>query len=259
MINDEAKLLRLRDKVAIITGAGSGIGRESALLFAREGAKLIVADISEEAGRETVGLIGKDALFVKVDVSNWTDTERMIQVAVKQFGRLDILFNNAGIYLTRATALADTSEADWDKMVAINLKGVFLGIRHALPVMMRQRSGVILSTASVAGILTRPKMAAYCATKGGVVALTRQLAVEYAKYNIRVNCLCPGGMEKPMGGRHIAAEILARHGKRIAQITPLGRTGTTRELAAAALYLVSDEASYVTGIPLIVDGGALAS
>jgi NAD(P)-dependent dehydrogenase (short-subunit alcohol dehydrogenase family) len=254
--------MRLRDKVAIITGAGSGIGRESALLFAQEGAKVAVVDIVEEAGRETAELIGEDAFFVKVDVSSWDDTERMVSETVERFGRLDILFSNAGIDLPQATTVVETTEADWDRTIAVNLKGVFLGARHALPVMMAQRYGVIVNTASVAGIGAPRREAAYGASKGGVVLLTRQMAVDYAPYNIRVNCICPGGVDKPTVDRHAflrqSPGALAQRNERIARRVPLGKLCTARDAAYAALYLACDESAHVTGTALVVDGGTLA-
>lgn len=255
--------MRLAGKVAIITGAGSGIGRESALLFAREGARVLVADIAEAAGRETVDLTGDQAAFVKVDVSNWGDMERMVQTALQRWGRLDILFSNAGIDLPQATSVVETDEASWDRLMAINLKGVFLAARHALPVMMAQQAGVIINTASRAGLAATPEEAAYCASKGGVVSLTRQMAVDYAPYNIRVNCICPGVMEKPTIDRQkylqaLSAEAINQRNQRFARQNPLGRLCTPRDIAEAALYLASDAAAYVTGTALVVDGGDLA-
>jgi NAD(P)-dependent dehydrogenase (short-subunit alcohol dehydrogenase family) len=255
--------MRLHNKVAIITGAGSGIGRESALLFAREGAKVVVADIIEEAGRETVDLIGGDAVFIKVDVSSWQETAEMVRHTVDRLGRLDILFNNAGIDLPQATTVVNTDEADWDRTLAVNLKGVFLGARHALPVMMAQQSGVIISTASRAGLAATPGEAAYCASKGSVVSLTRQMAIDYAPYNIRVNCICPGVMEQPTIDRskYLQArspDAVDQRNERFAQENPLGRLCTPGDIAKAALYLASDESAYVTGTALVVDGGDLA-
>jgi NAD(P)-dependent dehydrogenase (short-subunit alcohol dehydrogenase family) len=247
----------LRGEVAIITGAGSGIGRESAILFAREGAKVVIADTAEEAGLETADLIGQDAFFVKVDVSNWGDMERLVSETVRRFGRLDILFNNAGMGLPLATTVAETNESDWDRIISVNLKGVFLGARHALPVMMTQCQGAIVNTASIAGMVGVPRLAAYCASKGGVVSLTRQLAVDYAPYNIRVNCICPGALEKPMG-RGRSSDELEQRRKRLLPEIPLGRLCSASDVAHAALYLASDESAHVTGMALILDGGELA-
>jgi NAD(P)-dependent dehydrogenase (short-subunit alcohol dehydrogenase family) len=232
-------------------------------MFAREGAKVVVADILEEAGRETAAAIGEAAVFVKVDVSSWQDTERMVQTALEKFGRLNILFNNAGIDLPYATTVVETEEADWDRTIAINLKGIFLGTRHALPIMMAQRSGSIISTASRAGLGATPGEAAYCASKGGVVSLTRQLALDYAAYNIRVNCICPSGLEKPTIDRDSFlqkdAGALSRRNATIEQKIPLGRLCTPQDVAYAALYLASADSVYVTGTALVVDGGSLAS
>lgn len=254
--------MRLQNKVAIITGAGSGIGRESALLFAREGAGVVVADITESAGRETVELIGDHAFFVKVDVSNGRDAEQMVRQTVQRWGRVDILFNNAGIDLPQATNVVDTAEADWDRILAVNLKGVFWGSRYALPVMMEQRAGAIINTASRAGLAATPQEAAYCASKGAVVSLTRQMALDYAPYNIRVNCVCPGVMEEPTIDRRKflqarSAEAVAQRNQKFAQLNPLGRLCTPQDIARAVLYLASDESAYVTGTALLVDGGDL--
>lgn len=254
--------MRLQNKIAIITGAGSGIGRESALLFAREGAGVVVADITESAGRETVELIGDHAFFVKVDVSNGRDAEQMVRQTVQRWGRVDILFNNAGIDLPQATNVVDTAEADWDRILAVNLKGVFWGSRYALPVMMAQRAGAIINTASRAGLAATPQEAAYCASKGAVVSLTRQMALDYAPYNIRVNCVCPGVMEEPTIDRRKflqarSAEAVAQRNQKFAQLNPLGRLCTPQDIARAALYLASDESAYVTGTALLVDGGDL--
>jgi NAD(P)-dependent dehydrogenase (short-subunit alcohol dehydrogenase family) len=252
----------LHGKVAIITGAGSGIGRESALLFAQQGATVVVADIVEDTAQEVADLIGENAFFIQVDVSSWDDMERLIGETVGRFGHLDVLFNNAGIEILQATTVVGTTEADWDRMMAVNLKGVFLGVRHALPVMMSQLCGVIINTASRAGIGAGSRMAAYCASKGGVVSLTSQLAVDYAPYNIRVNCICPGGMEKPMADHHVQLQktpgALKERRERLTPKIPLGRLCRAKDIAHAALYLASEESAHVTGTALVVDGGNLA-
>ena len=254
--------MRLQDKIAIVTGAGSSIGRESAILFANEGARVIVAEINDQAGQETAEQIGKNALFVKIDVSSWDDTQRMVNSAVDHFGGLDILFNNAGIDLPYATTVVDTELSDWQRIIDINLKGVFLCVRHSLPVMMAQNYGVIISTASRAGLGATQGEAAYCASKGGVVSLTRQLAIDYARYNIRVNSICPGGIDKPTIDRSEflvkTVGALDKRNEQIIQKVPLGRLCSPQDVAKAALYLASEESSYVTGTALIVDGGGLA-
>ena len=254
--------MRLQDKIAIVTGAGSSIGRESAILFANEGARVIVAEINDQAGQETAEQIGKNALFVKIDVSSWDDTQLMVKSAVDHFGGLDILFNNAGIDLPYATTVVDTEFSDWQRIIDINLKGVFLCVRHSLPVMMAQNYGVIISTASRAGLGATQGEAAYCASKGGVVSLTRQLAIDYARYNIRVNSICPGGIDKPTIDRSEFLEksvgALEKRNEQIIQKVPLGRLCSPQDVAKAALYLASEESSYVTGTALIVDGGGLA-
>lgn len=254
--------MRLQDKIAIVTGAGSSIGRESAILFANEGARVIVAEINDQAGQETAEQIGKNALFVKIDVSSWDDTQRMVKSAVDHFGGLDILFNNAGIDLPYATTVVDTELSDWQRIIDINLKGVFLCVRHSLPVMMAQNYGVIISTASRAGLGATQGEAAYCASKGGVVSLTRQLAIDYARYNIRVNSICPGGIDKPTIDRSEflvkTVGALEKRNEQIIQKVPLGRLCSPQDVAKAALYLASEESAYVTGTALIVDGGGLA-
>ena len=254
--------MSLQDKIAIVTGAGSSIGRESAILFANEGARVIVAEINDQAGQETAEQIGKNALFVKIDVSSWDDTQRMVKSAVDHFGGLDILFNNAGIDLPYATTVVDTELSDWQRIIDINLKGVFLCVRHSLPVMMAQNYGVIISTASRAGLGATQGEAAYCASKGGVVSLTRQLAIDYAKYNIRVNSICPGGIDKPTIDRSEflkkSVGALEKRNEQIIQKVPLGRLCSPQDVAKAALYLASEESAYVTGTALIVDGGGLA-
>lgn len=244
--------MQLKDKVAVITGAGSGIGRATALLFAQEGAKVVVADYSDEGGEETVKQIeekGGKATFVRVDVSQAADVQKMVKAATDKYGRLNILYNNAGIEGPSAPT-GNLSEADWDRVLSVNLKGVFLGSKYAIPQMLKQGSGVIINTASIAGLVGFNNMPAYCASKGGVISLTKAMALEYAKNNIRVNCICPGVIRTPMLNRTPSPAVEA-----MVKREPIGRFGEPEEIAQAALYLASDRSSFITGTALIVDGG----
>ncbi|MDD5178273.1 MAG: SDR family oxidoreductase [Candidatus Nanoarchaeia archaeon] len=247
--------MRLKDKVAIITGAASGIGRSSALLFAKEGAKIVVADYNEELGKETVSLIKKEkgeAIFVKTDVSNEKDIKNMIDQTIKSFKKIDILYNNAGIELGKN--ILDTTPEEWDNVISINLKGVFLGCKYAIPYI--KKGGSIINTSSIAGIVGFANLAAYCASKGGIILLTKQMALDFAKKGIRVNCICPGGILTPMLERFIknSPDPQATR-KGMDSMHPLGRVGKPEEVAYAALFLASDESSFITGHSLIVDGG----
>ena len=244
---------RLKNKVALITGGGSGIGRATSLLFAREGAVVVIADVAGEVGRATVAEIaatGGRATFVEADVSKSADVRRMIDTTVKVNGRIDVLFNNAGIE-GPAARIADYEEEDWARVIAIDLTAVFLGMKYVIPQMAQQGGGVIISTASVAGIVAFPKSAAYAAAKAGVINLTRLAAIEYASKSIRVNCICPGVIETPMASRALGS----RPDDTVARMQPLGRTGRPDEIANAALFLASDESSFATGAPFIIDGG----
>lgn len=250
----------LEGKRALITGAASGIGRATALLFAREGAEVAIADINREGGEsvvETIAGQGGSAVFIPCDVSVAEDCNRAVERTVQEFGRLDILFNNAGI-IRRAT-VPDTTEEEWDRAMAVNSKSVFLMCRYAIPVMARAGGGVIINTASGWGLVGGRRAASYCASKGAVVQLTRAMALDHGGQNIRVNCICPGDTDTPMlqeEARQLElppVEFVAGAAER-----PLKRVGSPEDIARAVLYLASDASSFVTGTTLVVDGGGLA-
>jgi len=245
--------MRLENKVAIITGAGSGIGAATAKLFAKEGAKVVVADYVEEGGLKTVEEIkaaGGEAIFVKADVSKAADIDAMVSKCVETFGKLDILFNNAGI--APMGKIEEFSEDDWDKVMTIDAKGVFLGSKRAIPEMEKQGRGKIISTSSIAGIVGFDGVSGYCAAKGAVVNLTRELALECAPKKINVNAIAPGVIKTAM-----TKDILAdpAQEKAMKAGTPYPRLGKPEDIAFAALYLASDESDFVTGHTLVVDGG----
>jgi NAD(P)-dependent dehydrogenase (short-subunit alcohol dehydrogenase family) len=247
---------RLKDKVALITGGASGIGRATSLLFAREGARVVIVDVATEGGNETARQIaagGGAATFLEADVSISSEVRAFIEATVKAHGRLDVLFNNAGIEGPSAK-LADYDEDDWARVMAIDLTAVFLAMKYAIPQMVRQGGGVIISTASVAGLVGFPGSAAYAAAKAGVINLTRLAAVEYAKQNVRVNCICPGIIDTPMAERVLAG----KSDERVNRLQPVGRFGRPEDIASAALFLASDESSFASGAPFIIDGGYVA-
>ncbi len=252
--------MKLKGKVAIITGAGSGIGRASALLFAREGARVIVADLVAAAGEETVAEIkatGGEAIFVQVDVSKAAEVEQMVQVAVESYSRLDILYNNAG--LTLPAMVTETTEEIWTRSIDVNLKGVMLGCKYAIPEMLKNGGGSIINTASMLGLVASPRQAPYCAAKGGVVLLTKQVAIDYARDNIRVNCICPSEVDTPMHRKFIEeSPDPEATKKRLMERIPLNRVAQPEEIATVALFLASDDSSYITGVALPVDGGLTA-
>jgi len=246
---------RLEGKVAIITGAGSGIGRESALLFAREGARVVVSDFASDAGEETVSRIresGGEATFINTDVTKASDAERMVKMTIEQYGAEDILYNNAGINGAIAS-VGDLDEEVWDRVMSVNLKGVFLCSKYAVREMVKQGAGVIINAASIMGLVGLPGNTAYSAAKGGVVQFTKAMALEYASMNIRVNCICAGWIDTPMND--VVGERISKWSLRE---TPMGRWGKAEEVAHAALYLASDESTFVTGAALVVDGGWVA-
>ncbi len=251
---------RLSGKVALITGAGSGIGRQAALRFAAEGARVAAVDVNAAAGQavvEEVAASGGRALFVKADVSRGSDCAAMVARAEAEFGALHVLFNNAGISHAADADAVDTEEAVWDLTMAVNLKGVFLGCKHGVPALRRAGGGSIINTASFVALLGAavPQLA-YTASKGGVLALTRELAVVHAREGIRVNALCPGPLRTELLMKYLDTE--SKRQRRLVHI-PMGRFGEAGEIADAALYLASDESSFVTGTAFNVDGGITAA
>ena len=252
--------MRLENKVALITGAGSGIGRESALLFAQEGAKIVVVDVNDAAGEETCSMItqaGGQAIYVHTDVSKAADCEAMVNAAEKTFGKLTILFNNAGIMLSDDDNAITTEEKVWDLTMEVNLKGVFLGCKYGIPALRRAGGGSIINTASFVALLgaATPQIA-YTASKGGVLSMTRELALIHARENIRVNALCPGPLHTELLMKFLNTD--AKKQRRLVHI-PMGRFGEAKEMAYAALFLASDESSFTTGTEFLVDGGITAA
>ena len=249
---------QLDGKVALITGAGSGIGRASALAFAREGAKVAVADIVVEGGEETVRMVkeaGGEAFFIKVDVANAADVEAMVNTVVDTYGRIDCAYNNAGIE-GRLASTDEYPEDVFDKVIDINLTGVWLCMKYELPHMLKQGSGAIVNTASGAGLIGVSGMSAYVASKHGVIGLTKTAALEYAKSGIRVNAVCPGLIQTPMVERITAEQ--PQLGEALVAAEPVGRTGKPEEIAESVVWLSSDAASFVTAHSMSVDGGFVA-
>jgi NAD(P)-dependent dehydrogenase (short-subunit alcohol dehydrogenase family) len=254
------KVQTLQGKVALITGGASGIGRAAATLFAREGAAVAAVDLNEAGGQVVADAIARDggrALFERADVTQAADCERVVERTVREFGALHILFNNAGI-IRRATVL-ELREADWDQVMSVNVKSIFLLSKCAIPWMRQAGGGSIINTASGWGLVGGPKAAAYCASKGAVVLLTKAMAIDHGGDNIRVNCICPGDTDTPML-RNEAQQLGESTDRYLAQAAqrPLRRVGRPEDIAQAALYLASDASSFVTGTSLVVDGGGLA-
>ncbi len=244
-------MARLKDKIAAITGSGKGLGEAMALLFSREGAKIVVFDIDEGAGRETVEQIreqGGEAIFVHGDVSNPDDAVRLIDAAVDAYGRADVLVNNAGIHVDKT--VANTTEAEWDQILGVNLKGVFLCSKAAIPQMRRQGGGNIICISSISGLIGQLNQAAYNASKHGIIGLVKCMAYDHAQENIRANAICPGVMNTPL-----VASVPEEHIAPYRKANLLERFAEPIEVANAALFLASDESSHVTGSAMVVDGG----
>jgi dihydroanticapsin dehydrogenase len=252
----------LTEKVSIITGAGSGIGEAACVLFAREGAKVVAVDIDDVSGNRTASKIRQvngDGVFVHGDVTKESDMENVVAETLSKYGKLDIMYNNAGIIFVKQ--LIESTVLEWDKLMNVNLKGLFLGSKYAAKHMITRRSGSIINTASIYGMTGASHYVPYCTTKGGAIAFTKALALELAPYKVRVNCICPGVISTPMFEGELAVwnKIQPGDNKKIFEAQhPIGRFGEPIDIANAALYLASDESSFVTGSALVVDGGYTA-
>ncbi len=253
-------IMRLADKVIVITGAGSGIGREAALLCSGEGARVVVADVNDDAGNLTVMEIrtrGKGALFVHTDVSSEEEVKQLVHVAETTFGGINGIVNNAGVFPDADGSVVDTTEEVWDLVMKINLKGVFFGCKHAIPALLRAGGGSIVNVASFVALMgAAVPQIAYTASKGGVLAMTREIAVEFARKNIRANALCPGPVDTPLLSAILSDPV--KRQRRLVHIPP-GRFAKPQEIANAMLFLLSDESSFVNGTAFVVDGGITAA
>jgi NAD(P)-dependent dehydrogenase (short-subunit alcohol dehydrogenase family) len=251
---------RLAGRTALVTGAGSGIGRESALRFAAEGASLVIADRDEAAGEATaraIGEAGGTACALRVDVTRAAELEAAVALAERRYGALHVLFNNAGIFPGEDGSPVDTPEDVWDRVIDVNLKGVFLGCKVGIPALLRAGGGSIINTASFVAVMgAATSQIAYTASKGGVLAMTREIAVEYARRGIRANALCPGPVNTPLL-EQLLADPAAR-ARRMVHV-PMGRLAEARDIAGAALFLASDDSAYVNGATFLVDGGITAA
>ena len=250
----------LAGKAALITGGASGIGKATAELFAREGAAVTIVDVTVEAGEAVARAIGDDggrAIFARCDVTKAGDCQRAVEMTVSRFGRLDILFNNAGVI--RRTSVLETTEEEWDRVMAVNVKSIFLMTKEAIPVMIKTGGGVVVNSGSGWGLVGGKDAVSYCASKGAVIQLTKAMALDHGPQNIRVNAVCPGDTDTPMLARE-AEQLGHSHEAILAESIhrPLGRVGRPEEVAQAVLYLASDASSFVTGTTLLVDGGGLA-
>jgi NAD(P)-dependent dehydrogenase (short-subunit alcohol dehydrogenase family) len=253
--------MKLKGKVAIVTGAASGIGRGCAIAFAQAGAKVVVADLDAQRGAETTAAIaaqGNEATLVRLDVAVESEVKHLVDETIARWGKVDILFNNAGLVLVKA--LEETTEAEWDRVMGVNVKAAFLAIKHVVPHMRRNGGGAILNTGSVGSFTGQLATPAYSASKGAIALLTKSLALDYGRDKIRVNCICPGITDTPMLREHMGhgAEGEARIRARLSRV-PTGEILTPQDIARAAIYLVSDDSAGVTGILHVVDGGMLAA
>jgi len=254
-------LTKLYGKVALITGGTRGIGYATAMLFLKEGAKVVITGRSEKQGKEAIDKLKNEGFmnvaFIQGDVSKSADAEKMIQTTVNQFGQLDILFNNAGIWI-EGTA-EKTSETDWNKVIDVNLKGTFLCSKYALP-HLKKTKGVIVNTASCNGLVAETESVAYCASKAGVILLTKAMALDHSKEGIRVNTVCPGAIMTPMleQGLPKSGPVREKYFKETIEAHPIGRIGEPEEVAKAVLFLASNDSSFITGTALSVDGGYVA-
>jgi NAD(P)-dependent dehydrogenase (short-subunit alcohol dehydrogenase family) len=253
--------MKLADKVAIVTGAASGIGRGCAIAFAKEGARVVVADVDRAGGEATVSAIktcGHEAIFVELDVTSEAAVSRMVEGTVARWGKIDILFNNAGVVLVKT--LDEMTEGEWDRVMAVNVKAAFLAIKHVVPHMRRNGGGTILNTGSIASFTGQYHTPVYSASKGAIALLTKSLALDYGRDHIRVNCICPGITDTPMLREHMGqgAEGEANIRARLSRV-PTGEILGPQDIARAAVYLVSDDSAGVTGILHVVDGGLLAA
>ncbi|MCI1589999.1 MULTISPECIES: SDR family NAD(P)-dependent oxidoreductase [Heyndrickxia] len=250
--------MRLENKVAIITGGGTGIGRETALLFAKEGAKVVVTDINEESGSQTVKDLqanGNEAIFIHHDVSNEDDWKKVAKETIDQFGKVDILFNNAGIY--KIKPLAEIALDEWNRLMSINVTGVFLGMKHIMPLMAKQKKGSVINASSIAGLMGSPGHVLYGASKGAVRIMTKDAAMEYAHVGVRVNSIHPGYIDTGMAD--YASEVTGSSKDELGKnLFPLGHLGSVKDVANTVLFLASDESAFSTGAEFVIDGGATA-
>lgn len=249
--------MKLKDKVSLITGAASGMGRATAILFAKEGSRVVAADVDEAGGRQTVDLVhqaGGDAIFVQANVALEAEVQNMVAKTIEKYGRLDVLFNNAGV--EQGVELTEMTEQEWDRVVDIDLKGVFLGCKYGIREMLKSGGGSVINTASISGITAQNLLPAYNAAKAGVINLTHNIALEYGPRNIRANAICPGAIDTPMFRRAFDAKPdMAPMRRYFRGIIPMGRFGQPEDIAKVALFLASDDSAYVTGHALVVDGG----